>query len=43
MNDLQTWYHANGVVINTEKTLAMSFHAWQNRSFLKPEIDGVLI
>ena len=23
MKDLQTWFHANGVVINTEKTLVM--------------------
>jgi len=41
MKELQTRFHANGVAINTEKTLAMSFYAWQNKSFLKPEIDGV--
>ena len=43
MKDLQTWFHANGVVINTEKTVAMSFRARQNKSFLKPDIHGVLI
>ena len=43
MKVLQTWSPAKGVVINTEKSKAISYHAWRNKSFLKPEIDGVLI
>jgi len=28
MQQLLTWFHVNGLVINTEKTIAMSFHTW---------------
>jgi hypothetical protein len=34
MKELQTWSHANDLVINTLKTTAMSFYTWQNKSFL---------
>jgi hypothetical protein len=34
------WFHANGLVINTEKTTGMLFHTWQNKfSYnLKPDL-----
>jgi len=28
MQQLLTWFHGNGLVINTEKIIAMSFHTW---------------
>jgi hypothetical protein len=38
MQQLSSWFHSNKVAINTDKTTAISFHAWQNKSNLKPEI-----
>jgi hypothetical protein len=44
MNELQTWFTWNSLVINVEKTLAMSFHTMQNKNqcyhrlYLKVEI-----
>jgi hypothetical protein len=38
MQQLPGWFSVNKLVINTEKTNAISFHAWQNKSNLKPEI-----
>jgi hypothetical protein len=38
MKDLKTWLHANGLVINTKKTIAMPFYTQQNKLFLKPQI-----
>ena len=38
MQQLSSWFSSNKLVINTDKTIAMSFHAWQNKSYLKPEI-----
>ena len=32
------WFSVNKLVINTEKTNAISFHAWQNKSNIKPKI-----
>jgi stage III sporulation protein SpoIIIAA len=34
MQQLPSWFYLNKVVINTEKTIAISFHAWQNKSNL---------
>ena len=28
MQQLLTWFRVNGLVINTEKTIALSFHVW---------------
>ena len=28
MQQLLTWFHVNGLVINTKKTVAISFHTW---------------
>jgi hypothetical protein len=30
-----TWFDANALVINTQKTTAPLFHDWQNRKFFK--------
>jgi len=30
MNELQTWFTLNSLVVNAEKMLAMSFHTMQN-------------
>jgi hypothetical protein len=38
MLQLSSWFHLNKLVINTDKTIAISFQAWQNKSNLKPEI-----
>jgi hypothetical protein len=38
MLQLSSWFHLNKLVINTDKATAISFHAWQNESNLKPEI-----
>jgi len=38
MDELLTWYQAIGLVINTKKSTAMSFHTWLKESFLKPPI-----
>jgi len=35
MDELLTWYHANGLVINTKKSTAMWFHIWLKESFSK--------
>ena len=38
MQQLSSLFYSNKLVINTDKTTAISFHAWQNKSNLKPEI-----
>jgi len=38
MNELQTWFTLNSLVVNVEKTLAMSFHITQNK---KPLLSHV--
>jgi len=35
---LSSWFSLNKLAINPDKTNAISFHAWQNKSTLKPEI-----
>jgi hypothetical protein len=38
MQQLSSWFYSNKLVINTDKTTAISFHAWQNKSNFKPKI-----
>jgi len=38
MQQLSRWFYLNKLVINPDKTTAISFHAWQNKSNLKCEI-----
>jgi hypothetical protein len=38
MQQLSSWFYSNKLVVNTDKTTAISFQAWQNKSKLKPEI-----
>jgi hypothetical protein len=38
MRQLLIWFHVNGLLIHTKKTIAMSFHIWQNKGALKPQI-----
>ena len=38
MTELQTWFTLNNLVVNTEKTLAMSFHTTQNKKPLLPHV-----
>jgi hypothetical protein len=38
MQQLSRWFYINKLVINAEKTTAISFHAWQNKNKLKPQI-----
>jgi len=35
MEKLQLWFHRNSLMINTEKTIAISLHTRQNRNSLK--------
>jgi len=37
MQQLSSWFYLNKLVINPYKTTVISFHAWQNKSNLKPE------
>jgi hypothetical protein len=38
MEQLSSWFHLNNLIINTDKTTAISFHSWQNKNNLKPKI-----
>jgi hypothetical protein len=38
MEVLYNWFDRSGLVINTEKSIALSFHTWQNNIPLKPRI-----
>jgi hypothetical protein len=38
IKQLSSWFYLNKLVINTDKTIAISLHAWQNKSNLTPEI-----
>jgi hypothetical protein len=38
MEVLDNWFDTNGLVINTKKSIALSFHTWQNKIPLKPQI-----
>jgi hypothetical protein len=38
MTKLQTWLTLNSLVVNTENTLAMSFHTMQNKKPLLPHV-----
>jgi len=38
MTDLQTWFTLNNLTVNTEKTLAMSFHTLQNKKSVTPQV-----
>jgi hypothetical protein len=38
MQQLSSWFRLNKLVINPDKTIVISFHAWWNKSNLKPEI-----
>ena len=38
-----SWFHAKGLVINTEKTIAMSFDTLQNKSSLRLKIRFAII
>jgi hypothetical protein len=38
MNELQSWFYANSLILNTEKTTAISFHTRQRRDLVKPQI-----
>jgi hypothetical protein len=38
MTELQTWFTLNNLVVNIEKTLAMSFHTMQNEKPLLPHV-----
>jgi hypothetical protein len=36
--ELESWSYKNNLLINTEKTIALSFHTTQNRNSLKPKV-----
>jgi hypothetical protein len=38
MNELQTWFKLNNVVVNAENTLAVPFHTFQNKNPMLPQV-----
>jgi hypothetical protein len=38
MEQPSSWFHLNKLIINTDETIAISFHSWQNKNNLKPKI-----
>jgi hypothetical protein len=38
MKELQLWFCLNNLIINAEKMIAVSFHTWQKKGPLKPQI-----
>jgi hypothetical protein len=38
MDELQGWFNANSLILNTEKTTAMLFHSRQERDLMEPQI-----
>jgi len=38
MTDLQTWFTLNNLIVNTEKTLRVSFHTLQNKKYVTPQV-----
>jgi hypothetical protein len=38
MREIETWFQKNNLIINTEKTVAMSFHSKQMRFPLRPKV-----
>jgi hypothetical protein len=38
MHDVETWFEKNNLIINTQKTIAMSFHSKQMRLPLSPKV-----
>jgi hypothetical protein len=38
MREVETWFQKNNFIINTEKTIAMSFHSKQMRLPLRPKV-----
>ena len=38
MNELQTWFTLNSLVVNVEKMLAISFHTVQNKKPVLPHV-----
>ena len=38
MQQVSSWFRLNKLVINPDKTIVISFHAWQNKSNPTPEI-----
>jgi hypothetical protein len=38
MDELQGWFNANNLILNTEKTAAMLFHSRQERDLMEPQI-----
>ena len=39
MQDIQTWFFSNSLIVNTGKTLAISFHPTQNKSPALPQVS----
>jgi hypothetical protein len=38
MDELQGWFNANSLILNTEKTTAMLFHSRQERELMESQI-----
>jgi hypothetical protein len=39
IEQLSNWFHLNRLIINTDKTIAISFNSWQNKNILKPKTE----
>jgi hypothetical protein len=38
MEELEIWFYKNNLLINTGKTIALSFHTKQKRYLLRPQV-----
>jgi hypothetical protein len=38
MEKIECWWQNNNLMINTEKTVAMTYHTTQNKSAMRPKI-----
>jgi hypothetical protein len=39
IKELDDWFHYSNLIINVEKTIAVSFHTTQNRLLVRPQIS----
>jgi hypothetical protein len=37
--ELSAWFHCNNLIINVEKSIAISFHTTQNGLLVRPQIS----
>jgi hypothetical protein len=38
MNEMHSWFYANSLILNTEKTIALPIHARRESDLVKPQV-----